>query len=53
MTHIEKTISEIASKELFIDDLATSDSGDDFKELAVWQIKAALEAAYAAGANAK
>lgn len=32
--------------------LQTQKSGDDFKEVAVWSVKAALEAAYQAGIEA-
>lgn len=47
---MQKAISEIARKHLFVDTLETRNSDSlDFKEVAVWSLKAALEAAYKAG----
>ena len=44
------TIADIASSFLQLETLATRNSDSlDFHDLAVWQIKAALEAAYEAG----
>jgi hypothetical protein len=46
----DKTLAQIANSELYIRTLQTSNSDSlDFHELAVWNIKAALEAAYKAG----
>jgi len=47
---MEKTILKIAQKHLDLDSLETVNSGADFREHAVWCIKAALEHAYKAGA---
>ena len=48
-----RKITEIALESLNIESLETRNRGDlDFHELAVWQIKEALEAAYQAGAAA-
>ena len=45
-------IAEIAKAHAFIDTLETRNSdGLDFHDVAVWSIKAALEAAYEAGRN--
>ncbi len=47
---MQEIINEIAEKHLFLETLETRNSdGLDFKEQSVWGIKAALEAAYAAG----
>ena len=43
------TINMIAKDILDISTLETQNSGKDFHELAVWQIKQALEEAYTAG----
>ena len=43
------TINMIAKDILDINTLETQNSGKDFHELAVWQIKQALEEAYTAG----
>ena len=50
----DQTLTDIATKILDIETLDTR-NGDrlDFHELAVWQIKKALEAAYEAGRKAK
>jgi hypothetical protein len=43
-------ITQIARQHLCMSTLETRDRGDlDFHELGVWNVKAALEAAYAAG----
>ena len=52
MTEAKKTaaLADIASSFLQLETLATRNrDGLDFHDLAVWQIKAALEAAYEAG----
>lgn len=47
---MEKTLAEIAARHLDLETLETRNSdGLDFSDQAVWSIKAALEAAYAAG----
>ncbi len=50
----DQTLTEIATKILGLETLDTR-NGDrlDFHELSVWGIKAALEAAYAAGQKTK
>jgi hypothetical protein len=46
-------IAKIAQEKLALETLETRNSDAlDFKEMAVWQIKAALEAAYEAGRRA-
>ncbi len=45
----ESAIKQIAATHLFFETLETSLSGADFKEVAVWQVKVALKAAYVAG----
>lgn len=46
----DKALAQIANSELLIRTLETSNSDSlDFHELAVWNIKAALEAAYKSG----
>jgi hypothetical protein len=53
MTDREKTLAAIAAKILNLETLDTRNSDHlDFHQLAVWQIKAALEAAFAAGQKA-
>ena len=48
--HEEKTLEEIAAKILYIETLETRNSDSlDFHDVAVWNIKAALEKAYEAG----
>ncbi|CAA7620531.1 hypothetical protein [Magnetospirillum sp. SS-4] len=50
----DQALTEIATQILGFETLDTRKSDRlDFHELAVWQIKAALEAAYAAGQKAK
>ena len=50
---MDKTIATIARNKLGIETLEARNSDTlDFYELAAWQIKEALEAAYRAGANA-
>lgn len=50
---MDQTIAAIAAEKLGINTLETRSSDAlDFHELAAWQIKEALEAAYRAGANA-
>jgi hypothetical protein len=54
MTNRDNTLAEIATKLLDLETLVTRNSDRlDFHELSVWGIKAALEAAYAAGQEAK
>lgn len=43
----------IAQKHLLADTLVTRKSSDDFREVAVWCVKAALEEAYEAGRKSK
>ena len=51
---MEQQISQIAQKHLFLDTLETQNSDSlDFHDLAVWQIKEALEAAFRAGQQSK
>lgn len=49
----EELFTEIAKQHLLINTLVETKSGLDFHEVAVWTVKAALEAAYQAGLNAK
>ncbi len=50
----DQALTEIATKILCTETLDTRNSDRlDFHELSVWGIKAALEAAYAAGQKAK
>lgn len=46
---MDKVLLAIAKQHLFVETLDTVRSGDDFREQAVWSLKAALEAAYLAG----
>ena len=47
----EALLAEIAMKHFFIETLETRNSDSlDFHDVAVWAIRSALEAAYAAGA---
>jgi len=46
-------LAQIAKDHLLFETLDTQKSGQDFQEVAVWAVKAALEAAYLAGQNAK
>ena len=49
----EALLAEIAMKHFFIDTLETRNADSlDFHDVAVWAIRSALEAAYAAGAAA-
>lgn len=53
MENTNSQIEQIARRHLRIETLATRNSdGLDFHDLSVWDIKAALEAAYKAGKNA-
>lgn len=53
MTTQEQIIEDIAKRHLLVDTLATRNSdSQDFYEVAVWCIKAALEEAFEAGKNA-
>lgn len=45
-------LREIASRELLIETLERRNSSDDFHEVAVWMVAAALDAAYEAGRSA-
>ena len=46
----EALLLEIAAKHFFLETLETRNSdGLDFRDVAVWSIRAALEAAFAAG----
>lgn len=48
------TLEQIAAEHLYIDTLKTRHSDSlDFHDLAVWQIKEALEAAFKAGQQSK
>ena len=54
MKNRDAALANIAETILYLDTLDTRKSGSlDFHELAVWQIRAALEAAYAAGQKAR
>lgn len=53
MNQIDTLLTLIAQKHLDIETLETRKSdGLDFHDVAVWQLRAALEAAYRAGQNA-
>lgn len=53
MTAKDKLIAEIAQRHLLIDTLETrNNDSEDFYEVAVWCIKAALQEAFEAGLNA-
>lgn len=53
MTRIDTLLTQIAQKHLDIETLETRKSDRlDFHEVAVWNLKAALEAAYRAGLEA-
>lgn len=45
----EQAFEDIAQKTLLLDTLKTRNSSEDFQEMAVWQIKKALEQAYQLG----
>jgi hypothetical protein len=50
---MNKLLEQIAKEHLFIETLETQNSDrSDFHDVAVWCIKSALEAAYAAGIEA-
>jgi len=50
MNHLEHLLTQIAQQHLDVETLETRRSDRlDFHDLAVWSIKAALEAAYLAG----
>ena len=50
---LNKLLEQIAKEHLFIETLETQNSDrSDFHDVAVWSIKSALEAAYAAGVEA-
>jgi hypothetical protein len=50
---LNKLLEQIAKEHLFIETLETQHSErSDFHDVAVWSIKSALEAAYAAGIEA-
>jgi len=50
---MDATLAKIAKDSLYIETMETRSSDElDFHDLAVWRIKAALEAAYKAGAEA-
>jgi hypothetical protein len=50
---LNKLLAQIAKEHLFIETLETQNSDrSDFHYVAVWSIKSALEAAYAAGIEA-
>jgi hypothetical protein len=54
MDHRDKTLAEIAARHLNLETLETRNSdGLDFHDMAVWSIKAALEAAYEAGRQSR
>jgi uncharacterized protein YqhQ len=53
MTTKDDVIAEIAKRHLLIDTLETrNNDSEDFYEVAIWCIKAALQEAYEAGQNA-
>ena len=53
-SNMDKVLEKIAQDFLYLDTLETRMADcDDFKEMAVWDIKAALEAAYKAGQESK
>jgi hypothetical protein len=53
MTAQEKIIEDIAKRHFLVDTLATrNNDAEDFYEVAVWCIKAALEEAFEAGKDA-
>jgi len=54
MINRDEALAEIAANILDLETLeARNSDGLDFHELAVWRIKAALEAAFAAGQGSK
>lgn len=48
----EELIAKIAREQLLIDSMVETKSGDDFHEVAVWTVRAAIEAAFQAGVEA-
>lgn len=50
---MDKTVRAIAAKHLSLTTLDETRTGADFREQAVWTIRAALEAAYEAGRAAR
>jgi hypothetical protein len=50
---MKRTLERIAKEHLHLDTLETRRCSDDFKEQPIWCIRAALEAAYKAGAARK
>jgi hypothetical protein len=56
MEQRDKTLAEIAASHLHLETPETSDSDSDsldFHDMAVWSVKAALEAAYEAGRQSR
>jgi len=54
MDQRDRTLAEIASRHLHLETLETRNSDSlDFHDMAVWSIKAALEAAYEAGRQSR
>lgn len=54
MDQRDTTLAEIASRHLHLETLETHNSDSlDFHDMAVWSIKAALEAAYEAGRQSR
>jgi hypothetical protein len=54
MNQRDTILAEIAAKHLFLETLETRNSDSlDFHDMAVWSIKAALEAAYEAGRQSR
>jgi hypothetical protein len=54
MDQRDTTLAEIASRHLHLETLETRNSDSlDFHDVAVWSIKAALEAAYEAGRQSR
>lgn len=49
----DELLTLIAQKHLLAETLVTRKSGDDFREVAVWCVKAALEEAFEAGRKSK
>ncbi len=54
MDQRDRTLAEIASRHLHLETLETRNSDSlDFHDMAVWSIKAALEAAFEAGRQSR
>ena len=54
MTERDKTLAEIAARHFHLEALETRNSDSlDFHDVAVWSIRAALEAAYEAGRQSR